>query len=124
MKMRFAFPLLIISFFFAVTSCKKNKPTYKLEGSYSGNFQGIYEGEDTIINSGYLVQVEALDKSTARVKGTLFSPFDVLVTFNGLNIELVSPTDGLNQFLFEGDENRLTFTYENGGNIATYNGTK
>jgi hypothetical protein len=107
-----------------LSSCKKNKPSYTIEGNYYGNFQGVFDGNDTIVNSGYLVQSEVLDKSTARIKGTLFTPFDVLVTPNGLNIEPVSPTDGLTQFLYEGETKKLTFTYTNGDNTATYIGTK
>lgn len=107
-----------------LASCKKNKPSYTIEGTYYGNFQGVVDGNDTIVNSGYLVQSEVLDKSTARIKGTLFSPFDVLVTPNGLNIEPVSPTEGLTQFLYEGETKKLTFTYANGDNTATYIGTK
>lgn len=108
----------------ALTSCKKNKPSYEIEGNYSGNFQGVYQGNDTIVNSGYLVQVEALDKNTVVVKATLMDQFEVLVTPNGLNIEPVSPTDGLSQFLYEGETQTLTFTYEHEDNTATYVGTK
>jgi hypothetical protein len=108
----------------ALTSCKKNKPSYTIEGTYYGNFQGVFDGNDTIVNSGYLVQAEPLDKSTTLIKGTLFTPFEVLVTPNGLNIEPVSPTTGLSQFLYEGETKKLTFTYTNGDNSATYIGTK
>lgn len=114
----------ILVFALTIAACKKNKPSYTIEGDYKGNIQGIYQGNDTIVNSNYLVQIEALDKSTATVKGTLFTPFNVLVTPNGINIELVSPTDGLNQFLYEGDTKKLTFNYVNGDDFVTYVGTK
>lgn len=117
-----AITLILTSLTF--TSCKKNQPSYLLEGNFYGNFQGVYEGNDTIVNTGYLVMVEALDKSTALVKGTLFSQFEVLVAKNGLNVEIVSPTDGLTEFLYQGETEKLTFKYENGGNTANYIGTK
>ncbi len=124
MKLRNLTSATAIILLLALTSCKKNKPSYTIEGAYYGNFHGIYDGNDTIINDGYLVQIEALDKSTALVKGTLFSPFEVLVTPNGLNIEPVSPTDGLSQFLYEGETKKLTFTYAKEDNTATYVGIK
>ena len=105
-------------------SCKKNQPSYKIEGNYTGHFQGNYQGNDTIVNTGFAVKIEAQDKNTAHVIGNLFKTFEVLVTPNGLNIELVSPTDGLNQFLYEGETGRLTFNYEEGGNTAVYDGYK
>jgi hypothetical protein len=124
MKLRNLTSATALILLLALTSCKKNKPSYTIEGAYSGNFHGVYDGNDTIVNDGYLVQIEALDKSTAKVKGTLFTPFDVLVTPNGLNIELVSPTDGLSQFLYEGETKKLTFTYTKDDNTAIYVGTQ
>lgn len=109
---------------FSFTSCKKSQPSYKMEGNYSGHFQGIFNGNDTIVNEGYLVMVTAIDKSTVTVSGTLFSSFDALVTKNGINVELVSPTDGLNEFLYEGETKTLSFSYSKDGNIANYTGTK
>jgi hypothetical protein len=106
------------------TSCKKTQPSYKIEGNYSGHFQGIYNGNDTIVNEGYIVTVTAVDKSTVTIAGTLFSSFDALVTKNGINVELVSPTDGLNEFLYEGETKTLSFSYVLDGNIANYTGTK
>lgn len=108
----------------SMSSCKKNQPSYKIEGTYTGNFQGIYNGNDTIVNEGYLVFIEALDKSTATVEATMVSKFEVLVTPNGLNIELVSPTDGLTEFLYQGETEKLTFSYQNGDNVANYVGYK
>jgi hypothetical protein len=124
MKLRNLTSTTALILLLALTSCKKNKPSYTIEGPYYGNFHGVFDGNDTIVNDGYLVQIDALDKSTALVKGTLFTPFEVLVTPNGLNIEPVSPTDGLTQFLFEGETEKLTFTYVNGDNTATYVGIK
>lgn len=105
-------------------SCKKNQPAYKIEGDYSGNFEGNWQGNDTIINTGFGVTVIAQDKNKAKVSGKFFSEFEVLVTPNGINIELVSPTEGLTEFLYQGDTEKLTFKYENGGNVANYIGTK
>lgn len=109
-----------LSFF----SCKKNQPSYKIEGDYRGNIQGTYQGNDTIVNTNFLVQIKALDKSTCTVAGNLFSTFTVLVTPNGLNVELVSPTEGLNQFLYEGETKKLTFQYTKNDDIVTYVGTQ
>ncbi|MBK9193000.1 MAG: hypothetical protein IPM77_16710 [Crocinitomicaceae bacterium] len=109
---------------FSFTSCKKSQPSHKMEGNYSGHFQGVFNGNDTIVNEGYLVTVTAIDKSTVTIAGTLFSSFDALVTKNGINVELVSPTDGLNEFLYEGETKTLSFSYSLDGNIANYTGTK
>lgn len=116
--------LLLTGLALVVISCKKNQPAYKIAGDYTGNFEGSYQGADTIINTGFGVNITAKDKNRATVSGKLFSTFDVLVTPNGINIELVSPTDGLTEFLYQGDSEKLTFIYENGGNIAKYIGTK
>lgn len=112
----------VISFGFY--SCEKNQPAYKLEGNYYGNFQGVYMGNDTIVNSGYNVLIQALDKNSATVNGTLFSTFEVLVTPNGLNIELVADVDGLSNFLYQGETKKLTFTYAKDDNTATFIGYK
>ncbi|MBI3133296.1 MAG: hypothetical protein HYZ14_01340 [Bacteroidetes bacterium] len=116
--------ILLITAAFTISSCKKSQPSYKMEGTFLGHFQGNYQGNDTIVNENYSVVVEAIDKSTATVSGTLFSTFNVLVAKNGINVELVSPTDGLTEFLYEGDTETLTFSYTSGGNTANYVGTK
>lgn len=116
--------VIAISLGFSLQSCKKNQPAYKIDGTYSGHFQGNFQGNDTIVNTGFSVRIDALDKNTVKVTGNLFNQFQALVTPNGLNIELVSPTDGLNQFLYEGETKRLTFNYEEGGNTAFYDGYK
>lgn len=115
-----AFSLLLLT----ATSCKKSQPSYKMEGMYSGHFEGNYLGNDTIVNEGFLVSVEAIDKSTCTITGNLFATFTALVTKNGINVELVSPTDGLTQFLYAGEKEELSFTYANGGNTAEFIGTK
>ena len=119
------FCVILLSAGMFVVSCKKNRPSEKIAGSYTGHFEGIYEGEDTIVNVGYPVTVTATDKNKATVSGSLFSTFEVLVTKNGLNVELVSPTDGLSQFLYEGETQTLSFTYTTDvENVATYIGNK
>src|SRR5687768_3662049 len=115
---------LIITVTLSFSSCKKSQPSYKMEGTYSGHFEGIYLGNDTIVNENFQVLVEAIDKSTCTISGNLFSKFNVLVAKNGINVELVSPTDGLTQFLYKGEDEELSFTYSNDGNTAVYVGTK
>jgi len=105
-------------------SCKKNRASEKIDGEYLGHFDGVYNGIDTIVNTGYKVFVTATDKNEANVTGSLFGTFQVLVTPNGLNVELVSAQEGLHDFLFEGETNTLSFYYTNNGDTAHYNGTK
>ncbi|MBK7129441.1 MAG: hypothetical protein IPM74_06990 [Crocinitomicaceae bacterium] len=103
-------------------SCKKNQPSTLMEGNFSGNFQGLVDGNDTIINSGYVVSVTRLDKSTVEVMGSLFSTFTPVVANNGLNVELVGSYDGLYEFLYQGETEKLTFTYAHDGDSAAYIG--
>ena len=116
--------LLFISIVITIASCKKNQPSSKIEGTYNGHFEGIIDGDDTIVNTGYIVTVTRTDKNKANVTGSLFDQFEVLVTPNGLNVELVSPTDGLDQFLYEGETTTLSFIYIKEGDTANYIGTK
>ena len=81
-------------------------------------------GNDTIVNENFAVTVTATDKSSANISGSLFSEFEVLVAKNGINVELVSPTDGLMEFLYAGETEELSFKYENDGDTAIYVGTK
>jgi len=117
--------VLSIILAFAVISCKKNQPTSKIEGTYTGHFEGVVDGNDTIVNTGYKVTVTRIDKNIATVTASLFDQFEVLVTPNGINVELVSPTDGLSDdFLYEGETKTLSFMYVKDGDTAIYNGTK
>jgi len=117
--------VLSIILAFAAISCKKNQPSTKIEGTYTGNFQGVVDGNDTIVNTGYKVTVTRLDKNKATVTASLFDQFEVLVTPNGLNVELVSPTDGLSDdFLYEGETKTLSFMYAKEGDTAVYLGKK
>lgn len=105
-------------------SCKKNQPSTLIEGNFSGNFHGLVDGNDTIINSGYVVAVKRLDKSTVEVVGSLFSTFTPIVANNGLNVELVGTYDGLYEFLYQGETEKLTFAYAHDGDSAVYVGYK
>jgi hypothetical protein len=117
--------IILISSALAFVSCKKNRPSEKIAGTYTGHFEGIYNGNDTVVNTGYKVTVTASDKNKANVTCSFFSMFEVLVTKNGLNVELVSPTEGLSQFLYEGETKTLSFTYSTDvDNTATYIGNK
>jgi len=116
--------ILFITATFTLTSCKKNQPSTKMEGTYKGHFEGYRLGNDTIVNSNYTVTVERLDKSTCKISGTLFTAFNVLVAKNGINVELVSPTDGLSQFLYKGEDQELSFSYAHNGDTAVYVGKK
>lgn len=118
------FLLVFIAGTLFTVSCKKNRASEKIAGTYTGHYEGTYQGNDTIVNEGYKVTVTATDKNKANVTASLVGTFEVLVTKNGLNVELVSPTDGLSQFLFEGDTKTLSFTYTNGVDSGTYVGTK
>jgi len=124
MKRVITFALIIFAVTLTAVACKKNQPSTKIEGTYTGHFQGTVDLNDTIINTGYKVIVTRTDKNKATVTGSLFNQFEVLVTPNGLNVELVSPTEGLSQFLYEGETKTLTFTYTHEGDVAIYNGTK
>jgi len=119
------FCVILLSVSLLAVSCKKNRPSEILAGTYTGHFQGLYEGNDTIVNEGYKVTVTATDKNKANITSSMFNTFEVLVTKNGLNVELVSPTDGLSNFLYEGDTKTLSFTYTTDvENTATYIGNK
>jgi hypothetical protein len=125
MNRQFVFAVVLFAAALTGTSCKKNRPSEKIDGTYTGHFEGMYEGNDTIVNEGYKVTVSATDKNNANITSSMFSTFEVLVTNNGLNVELVSPTDGLSQFLYEGETKTLSFTYTTDAqNTATYVGTK
>lgn len=124
MKTTLSLVVISIALAFAAVSCKKNQPSTKIEGSYNGHFEGVVDGNDTVVNTGYLVDVKRTDKNKALVTGSLFDQFEVLVTPNGLNVELVSPTDGLDEFLYEGETKTLSFIYVKEGDTANYVGTK
>jgi hypothetical protein len=119
------FAALLFAASLTVTSCKKNRPSERIAGTYTGHFEGIYEGNDTIVNTGYPVTVTAQDKNNVKITASMINTFDVLVTNNGLNVEWVSPTEGLSDFLYEGETKTLSFTYTvDAQNTATYVGTK
>lgn len=124
MKKSIVLSALLVCLVFTISSCKKSYPSYKIAGTYSGNFSGIYLGNDTIVNDGYLVIVDQLDKSTVSVAATLMPLFEVVVAKNGINVEPVAEVEGLSNFLYEGDTRTLSFTYTKDGNTATFVGTK
>lgn len=109
-----------------LTSCNKDKePAYVIEGIYTGSFEGLYLGDDTLNSSTYQVEVTALNDNKVSVFGKNFEKFEVLVTTNGLNVEAVSKSDPyLTDFIYIGNENKLKFTFNKGANEAKFIGIK
>ena len=123
--MKLRFPILVIAVVaLMAVSCKKNQPAYQAEGTYSGYFDGTYEGVSTSVSSGYTVVATALDKNSLRIEGTDFDTFTALVTKNGINVQLVNDSETITEFLYLGDENKLQFTYSKDGNTCSFIGTK
>jgi len=109
-----------------VTSCNKDKePAYVIEGIYTGSFEGLYLGDDTLNSLSYQVEVTALNDNKVSIFGKNFEKFEVLVTTNGLNVEAVSKSDPyLTDFIYIGNENKLKFTFNKGANEAKFIGIK
>lgn len=109
-----------------VTSCTKDKqPAVTMSGNYTGSFEGVYNDKDSLVSSGYAVQVTAVNDNKVNVYGNDFDEFQVLVTPNGINVEPVSQSDPyLMDFIYISDENRFKFTYNKGDNEAEFIGTK
>lgn len=105
--------------------CEKEQPAENVQGNYTGVFQGVYDGNDTL-NANYPVFVTATTKNKVLVEGTLFSNFEVLVTQQGLNVDPVATDENVSAFLYQGDESlkELSFTYYKNGDTAIYTGTK
>jgi len=105
--------------------CEKEQPAENVQGNYTGVFQGVYDGNDTI-NGNFPVFVTASTKNKVLVEGTLFSSFEVLVTQQGINVDPVSTDDNVKAFLYQGDESlkELSFSYYKNGDTAVYVGTK
>lgn len=118
---------LFLPFLLAVVlmSCNKSdQPANRLDGTYSGYFDGTYDGVEISVSEGYLVYVTAKDKNVAKVEGVDFDTFEVLVTNNGINVQLVSESETVTNFLYLGDEKKLQFTYSKNGNTCSFIGTK
>ncbi|MDA7804026.1 hypothetical protein N8987_05560 [Crocinitomix sp.] len=127
MKNRFISSLAILSLgFICLTSCNKDRePAVTMSGNYTGSFEGVYMGNDTVTNSGYKVQITAENDNKVRVTGNDFDEFTVLVTSNGLNVEPVSQSDPyLLDFIYIADESKVKFTYNKDDNEAEFIGTK
>ena len=50
MKLRFPF-LIIAVFALLAVGCKKNQPAHMVDGTYTGYFDGTYEGVSTSVSS-------------------------------------------------------------------------
>lgn len=127
MKKNTFYTLFLVALGFAFfASCKKDKnPALKIEGNYEGSFEGSYNDFDTLTSSGYQVQITALNDNKVKVFGNHFDQFELLVTTNGINVEPVSKSDPyLLDFIYIGDESKVKFTYNKGGNTAKFIGTK
>lgn len=126
---RLGFTAIIVALIstFGIFSCEdKTPPAKKIAGTYTGNFSGDINGNDTIIGSGVVAQVSVISDNKVKVEGTVFSTFEVLVTDAGANVEIVSPTDGVSEFLYQGSLSELSFKYidPNDGDVANYTGLK
>ncbi len=96
-------------FFFACEEPNK-KPAREMEGSYTGSMNATWLDSNYIQNSGFVVGVKELTKNSVLVQGDLFDQFEVLVTWNGLNVEPVDPDEPyLTEFIWIGDENKFKF---------------
>lgn len=109
----------------SITACKNSKPSEAVAGTYTGSIQATYQDSTVILDSGVPVIVEVLTKNEVRVSGHWFNTFEVLVTWNGINVEPVDPNDpNVQEFVYIGDEDKLKFTYVESLNNAYYIGTK
>jgi len=110
----------------AIASCEKEQPAVNVEGNYTGVFQGVVDGEDTI-KADYPVFATSTTKNKVKIEGSLFSSFEVLVTQQGINVDPVSTDENVGAFLYQGDVNgtkELSFSYYKNGDTAHYVGTK
>jgi hypothetical protein len=107
--------LLIFGLLFtAFISCEEpnKKPGPEIVGTYTGSMNATWLDSNYIINSGFSVYVDEVDNNTVLVQGDLFDGFEVLVTWNGLNVEPVDASDEhLTEFVWIGAEEKLKFTY-------------
>jgi hypothetical protein len=127
MKKNIIYSFAIIAFGFVVlTSCNKDKePAVTMSGTYTGSFEGVFDGDDTLTSNGYQVLVTALNDNKVSVAGNDFVNFEVLVTSNGINVEPVSQADPyLSDFIFISDEDKLKFTYNRGDDEAEFIGVR
>ena len=127
MKKKIVYTLAIAVLSMSIlSSCKKDKePANTIAGTYTGSFEGKFGGHDTLTSDGYQVLLEALNDNKIKVAGNDFEVFEVLVTSNGLNVEPVSQSDPyLSDFIYIGDEKKIKFTYNKGGNEAEFIGVK
>ena len=110
-----------------LNSCKDNEtPVKKIIGTYSGSFNGNWQGNDTLITTAqaFTVTLTELSDNKVFVAGNLFNDFEVLVTNNGINVEPVASNPDLPQFLYSGDSKELDFNYNEGTNTAAFIGIK
>lgn len=108
------------------TGCKENEaPAHKIIGTYSGSFNGTWQGNDTLVNSpNFSVTVSEISDNKVKVEGSLFYAFEVLVTNAGINVEPVADEPELPHFLYSGETKELDFDYVNGEDFASFTGIK
>lgn len=123
MKKYLTIILASVLLIFTGASCDKEKPAENIEGNYTGVLSGIYDGEDTLVGN-YPVYATATSKNKVRIEANLFTPFEVLVTQNGVNVIPVSTDDVIFEFLYQGSLNELSFKYYKSGDSTVYVGTK
>ncbi|MCG8576186.1 MAG: hypothetical protein MI810_14950 [Flavobacteriales bacterium] len=119
------FTLVVCAGILSVTSCKNNKPAREVAGTYTGAFSAEYNDSTFLLSDGFVVQVDELTKNSVSVLSTGFDQFELLVTWNGINVVRVDPDDpNVTKFEYIADEKRLLLDYEKDGNWAVFNGTK
>lgn len=115
--------ITIISFVLLLGSCEK--PSETIAGTYTGSMSASYNGSDTLNDATYVINVVEVDKNNITVKGDHIPNLELLVTDNGLNVELVDPDHPqLQDFVYIGDEKKLKMNYVDGDNYASFLGWK
>ena len=107
----------------SVTSCEKEQPAEDMSGTYTGLMTGVLDGNDTIMQN-YQVLVSSVSKNKVAVEGSTFPTFEVLVTKEGINVKAVSTDDEVKQFLYQGNDQELSFKFYKNGDSSIYQGFK
>lgn len=116
--------IIVAAVFICFTSCEKEQPAKNVEGTYSGVLEGVHDGNDILLGN-HAVRVTTTSKNKCMIEiDSIYSPFEVLVTQQGINVNPVSTDDEVSAFLFQGELNELSFTFNKNGDTAVYIGTK